>query len=49
MPQSHNCKKQVIVKLEDGLPDLQICIEDSSLTCGWLLGEVIKRYSYLVE
>lgn len=45
----HNCNRQVIVKLELGLPDLRICIEDEKLTCGWLLGEVIKRYSNLIE
>jgi hypothetical protein len=35
--------------LEEGLPDLKICIEDASLTCGWLIGEVTKRYAYLIE
>ena len=35
--------------MEEGLPDLYICIEDQTLTCGWLLGEVTKRYSLLVQ
>ena len=39
----------MIVKLEPGLPELRICIEDETLTCEWLLGEVINRYSQLVE
>ncbi|CDW83472.1 UNKNOWN [Stylonychia lemnae] len=49
MKQSHLCKKQLIVKLEEGLPDLKICIEDETLTCGWLIGEVTRRYAYLID
>ena len=38
-----------MVKLEPGLEDLKICIEDSKANCGWLLGEVTKRYAWAVE
>ena len=46
---NHKCQKRLIVKLDEGLPDLNICIEDSSLTCGWLLNEVTKLYSGVFE
>lgn len=45
----HHCEKQISIKLEEGLQDLKICIEDESLTCGWLIGEVTKRYAFLIE
>lgn len=38
----HECHKQLIVKTEEGLPDVKVCIEDPNLTCYWLLGEVIR-------
>jgi hypothetical protein len=41
--------KSVVVKLEEGLDDLNICIEEPTATCGWLLGEVTKRYAWSVE
>jgi hypothetical protein len=44
-----NCAKQVIVRLDEGLPDLHICIEDHNLNCGWLLNQVTKRYAMLFE
>jgi len=45
----HNCKRKVTVKLEQGLEPLQICVESATLTCGWLLKEVIKRYTHIVD
>lgn len=46
----NECKKKVKVFLEEGLPELKICIEDgANLTCGWLITEVTRQYAYLID
>jgi hypothetical protein len=39
----------VVVRLEEGLEELRVCVEAPGLTCGWLLGEVTRRYAALAD
>ncbi len=45
----HNCKCKVAVFLEEGLDPLTVCIEEPNLTCGWLIKDVIRRYTQMVD
>ena len=42
-----NCTKFLIVKIDNSLPELEICFEDPSHTSGWLINEVTEKYTKL--